>query len=379
MNNDVKVTVYGLSTEGYAIACQMAINGADVSIIDESTTSAVHMPVEIARTYPDVSALKEDELILPMEPISVAVSNAQYLFFTPMIRQTGSGIMDEIVYKFKDALDSLTKGNSVIFSLPLSLGGNNEMITLIEHVTGFKVGEEVSYFYYPLNNQSKPPRVIGSSNKQDSVLSNLLSEGKTIKKFATLASSENIHTIKILSKFSNLSAILEICKNVFDKDTQIDMIDGGIGDIFLDDMISGLFDLRMLPLSFEHTDPLMRLINGSLSGVDGYTKHLIDKIRLMLQNRDVKASRVRAVLCWTLDQYAMRGDKIEMRQTMLSRLRDYMGEVILLADFDLDMYHMDKVTLFIACTKSDLETILKIDSNPYTIIVTANPLCEISQ
>jgi len=30
-----KVVIYGLSTEGYAIGCQMAIKGADVQIIDE--------------------------------------------------------------------------------------------------------------------------------------------------------------------------------------------------------------------------------------------------------------------------------------------------------------------------------------------------------
>ena len=33
-----KVVVYGLSTEGYSLACQMAIQGADVQIIDETTT-----------------------------------------------------------------------------------------------------------------------------------------------------------------------------------------------------------------------------------------------------------------------------------------------------------------------------------------------------
>ncbi len=43
----VKVVVYGLSTEGYAIASQMAIKGADVSIIDESTPSAISLKAEI--------------------------------------------------------------------------------------------------------------------------------------------------------------------------------------------------------------------------------------------------------------------------------------------------------------------------------------------
>ena len=43
-----KVVVYGLSTEGYAIASQMAIKGADVYIIDESTPSAISLKSEIA-------------------------------------------------------------------------------------------------------------------------------------------------------------------------------------------------------------------------------------------------------------------------------------------------------------------------------------------
>ena len=58
-----KVVVYGLSTEGYAIASQMAIKGADVYIIDESTPSAISLKAEIAKTYPNVSSLKEDCLL----------------------------------------------------------------------------------------------------------------------------------------------------------------------------------------------------------------------------------------------------------------------------------------------------------------------------
>ena len=44
-----KVVVYGLSTEGYAIASQMAMKGADVFIIDESNPSAISLKAEIAK------------------------------------------------------------------------------------------------------------------------------------------------------------------------------------------------------------------------------------------------------------------------------------------------------------------------------------------
>lgn len=84
-----RVVVYGLSTEGYSLACQMAINGANVFIIDESSQSAISLKAEIAKTYPNVSSLKEDEPLLAMEPIDVAISKAQYLFFAPRIIKAG--------------------------------------------------------------------------------------------------------------------------------------------------------------------------------------------------------------------------------------------------------------------------------------------------
>ncbi len=104
-----KVVVYGLSTEGYAIASQMAMKGADVYIIDESNPSAISLKAEIAKIYPNVASLKEDEPLLAMEPIDVAISKAQYLFFTPRVRKTGQDIKTEIHSKFKDATKSLKK------------------------------------------------------------------------------------------------------------------------------------------------------------------------------------------------------------------------------------------------------------------------------
>ena len=95
-----KVVVYGLSTEGYSIACQMAIKGADVFLIDESTPSAISLKSEIAKTYPNVSALKEDEPLLAMEPNDVAISKA-ISFFTPKIRKTGQDIKTKFIPNLK--------------------------------------------------------------------------------------------------------------------------------------------------------------------------------------------------------------------------------------------------------------------------------------
>ena len=375
-----KVVVYGLSTEGYAIASQMAIKGADVYIIDESTPSAISLKAEIAKTYPNVSTLKEDEPLLAMEPIDVAISKADYLFFTPRIRKTGQDIKTEIHSKFKDAVTSLKKNSSVIFTLATGFGGNNENISLLEHVTGFQAGKNISYFYYPLEDLNQQPKIIGSFNgKEDLVLSDLLTTTKKEKFFVAISSSEHFHAIDTLSRFSSLCSILEVCKYAHDEITKNDLSSIDFQEIFLDNMINGLFDLKALGSSFEGSNSLMYLINGSVKGIDGYIKRLIDEIRGTLKKNDLKASRTKIALSWTLDQHAMRGDKIEMLQNLTSRLRDYIGDVEAYEDPDFNLFHSDKTTIIVACSQSDFDNIEKTKKDSNLIIIKANPLCETLQ
>jgi hypothetical protein len=375
-----KVVVYGLSTEGYAIASQMAIKGADVFIIDESTPSAISLKAEIAQTYPNVSSLKEDEPLLAMEPIDVAISKAQYLFFTPRIRKTGQDIKTEIHSKFKDAVTSLKKNSSIIFTLPTGFGGNNENISLLEHVTGLQTGKKISYFYYPLEDLNQTPKIIGSFNgKEDLILSDLLTTNKKEKKFVAISSSEHFHAIDILSRFSSLCSVLEVCKYAKDEITKNDLSSNDFQEIFLDDMINGLFDLKSLGSSFEGSNSLMYLINGSVKGIDNYIKRLIDEIRATLKKNDLKASRTKIAISWTLDQHAMRGDKIEMLQNLTSRLRDYIGDVEAYEDPDFNLFHSDKTTIIVACSQSDFDNIGKTKKDANLIIVKANPLCETLQ
>ena len=376
----VKVVVFGLSTEGYALACQMAIKGADVHIIDESTPSAISLKSEIAKTYPNVTSLKEDEPLLSMEPIDVAISQAKYLFFTPRIRKTGQDTKTEVNSKFKDATAPLKKGSAVIYNLATGFGGNNENISLLEHVTGLEVGKTISYYYYPLGDPNQIPNVIGSyDSTKDPKLEELLKTGKTEKKFVALSSAEHFHAINVLSRFSELCSVLEVCKFAKDEITKSDLTSDNFNKIFLDDMINGLYDLRSLGSSFEGANTLMYLINGSIKGLDGYIKRLIDEIRITLKKNDLKASRTKIAISWTLDQHAMRGDKIEMLQNLTSRLRDYIGDVEAFEGQNFDLYHSDKTTVVVVCSKSDYENIEKKRKDSDLILIKTSPLCEVIQ
>ena len=68
---------------------------------------------------------------------------------------------------------------------------------------------------------------------------------------------------------------IEVCKFAKDSVTKSDLNSEKLGELYLDDFIDGLFDLRSLSSSFEGASSLMYLINGSMKGLDGYIKRLI--------------------------------------------------------------------------------------------------------
>ena len=371
-----KVVIYGLSTEGYSLACQIALNGGDVQIIDESTPSAISIKEDIANSYPTVQALKDDEPLLAMTSIDAAISKAQVLIFAPKIRKTGQDIKIEINSKFKDAVSNIKKNCLVVYGLGTGFGGNSENMSLLEHVTGLKVGKNVSYFYYPLSKENISKSFIGSSDgKENESLKKLFSFNKNLN-FLTLTSSEYFHAIDILKQFSNQTSILEVCKFAKDSVTKSDLNSEKLGEIFLDDIIDGLFDLRSLSSSFEGASSLMYLINGSMKGIDGYIKRLIDETRLILKKNELKASRTKILLLWTLDQHEMKGEKIEKLQELELKLKDYIGDVESISQ-PTDIFQNDKTTIVVVCSKSDLEYILKNNKDDEIIILKANPLCQL--
>ena len=371
-----KVVIYGLSTEGYSLACKIALNGGDVQIIDESTPSAISIKQDIAKSYPSVQALKDDEPLLAMTSIDAAISKAQVLIFAPRLRKTGQDIKIEINSKFKDAVGNIKKGCSVIYGLGTGFGGNSENISLLEHVTGLKVGKNISYFYYPLSKENIIKPYMGSSDgKENEVLIKLFA-GDDKLNFLTLNSSEYFHAIDILKQFSTQTSILEVCKFAKDSVTKYDLNSETIGDLFLDDMINGLFDLRSLGSSFEGASSLTYLINGSMKGMDGYIKRLIDETRLILKKNELKASRTKILLLWSIDQHEMKGEKIEKLQELENKLKDYIGDVEAVNQ-PIDIFQNDKTTIVVICSKYDFDYMMKNNKDNELIMLKANPLCQL--
>lgn len=374
------VVVYGLSTEGYNFASSLVSAGHKVSLLDESTKMGFLLNTDIVRTYSSASDLIEDESLLELEAMDDVISSASYLFFFPKIRKIGQEVKIDISSKFIDAIKPINNNTSIIYTLPTGIGGNEENIDILEHTTGMTVGENIYYYYMPINSGPilSTNTILGNFNsKRDAFLENMLNKFTHQEiNFVDILSAELAYVSRILRHYSGIASVLEVCKfsTGYNIDNQI--VDNFYKDLYLDDITNGLHDLRIIQSFLHGSNPLVYLVNGTIKSIESYTKNLIDKVRYILKKRNLKASKTRISISWTLDTNEMRGDKIDVFTLLESKLRDYIGEVERKGTNSLDTYPSDKTTISIACSKNDYH-LLSQNNSPESIIIKANPICEV--
>jgi len=372
-----KVAVYGLSTEGYKIASHISNKGIPVSIIDDSSGMAITLKPDIAKTYSSVTSFIQDETLLDFEPFDVAINNASYIFFSPRIRKSGPDARNHIVSKFQDVIKHVSKDSSIIYTVPAGFGVNNENITLIEHRTGLNVGKNIFYHYMPVSSISSSlfDAIIGTRTELNSSLANMLDglySDQTIK-VVDMEAAEYIYCIRILRHYGSMSPIFEICKfadnNFQHQDTETESFD----EMYLDDLVAGLFDLNTILSSLTGISPLTLLLKGNIATVENYIKHLTEQIKIILKKYELKASKTKAIISWTFDPNEMRGDRLEIISRLESRLKDYVGDVER-QDSMFDFYSSEKKLIVISCSKSDFQRLVKNNPNSEIIVLKATPL-----
>ena len=372
--------VYGMSEEGYAAACIMAVKGTPVSLVDESTASAVQLTAEMAKIYPDVHSLKEDEPILFLEPTNKAVGEAAYLVFSPRMKAGEDAA--EVLSKFKDAASCLGRDSSVVYCLPTGLGGNAENMSVLEHVTGFEVGKTISYYYYPLGGPSGSPAVIGTAGAGNENLARMLAAGRRVKAFASIPTSEYLYTMHLLSHFTSVYDVLEVCRiasggarssvPVPASELSLD----GITDLFLDDMVVGQHDMCMLPSSpAEGLGGIAHLVNMASRGIDQYIRRLATTLHRALKRHEIRPSKTQVLVSWTINRHEIRADKVVTLGALIECLRDYVSDVAY--ERDAEQFHTDRTLVVVACSKADYERAAARKDSP-AILLKANPMCEVS-
>ena len=373
----LKVAVYGLSTEGYKIASHISTKGIPVSIIDDSSGMAITLKPDIAKTYSSVTSFIQDETLLDFEPFDVAINNASFIFFTPRIRKSWPDAKNHIGSKFQDVIKHVNKDSSIIYSVPAGFGVNNENITLIERRTGLSVGKNIFYHYMPISSISSTlfEPILGTKSHLNSNLTSLLNGlyPNNTMKIVDIESAEYIYCIRILRHYGLMSPIFEICKFA-DHTFQSQIMESeSLDEIYLDDLVVGLFDLNTILYSLAGISPLTLLVKGNIATVENYIKHLTEQIKIILKRFELKASKTKAIISWTFDPNEMRGDRLEIISRLESRLKDYVGDVER-HDSIFDFYSSEKKIIVLSCSKTDFEKLNKNNPNSEIIIVKATPL-----
>lgn len=373
----MKVAVYGLSTEGYKIASHISNKGVPVSIIDDSSGMAITLKPDIAKTYSSVTSFIQDETLLDFEPFDVAINNASYIFFTPRIRKSWPDAKNHIGSKFQDVIKHVSKDSSIIYTVPAGFGVNNENITLIEHRTGLSVGKNIFYHYMPISSIPSAlfDAIIGTKSELDSNLTSLLSglDSSNRIKVVDIESAEYLYSIRILRHYGLMSPIFEICKFADNTYQSQIMENESYDEMYIDDLVGGLFDLNTILSSLTGISPLTLLVKGNIATVENYLKHLTEQIKIILKKYELKASKTKAIISWTFDPNEMRGDRLDIISRLESRLKDYVGDVER-HDSLFDFYSSEKKIIVVSCSKDDFDRLNKNNPNSEIIIIKATPI-----
>ena len=375
--DSLKVAVYGLSTEGYKIASHISTKGIPVSIIDDSSGMAITLKPDIAKAYSSVTSFIQDETLLDFEPFDVAINNASYIFFTPRIRKSWPDAKNHIGSKFQDVIKHVSKDSSIIYTVPTGFGANNENITLIEHRTGLNVGKNIFYHYMPVSSIPSAlfDAIIGTKSELDSNLTSLLSglDSSNRIKVVDIESAEYLYCIRILRHYGLMSPIFEICKFADNSYQSKIMENESYDEMYIDDLVGGLFDLNTILSSLSGISPLTLLVKGNIATVENYLKHLTEQIKIILKKYELKASKTKAIISWTFDPNEMRGDRLDIISRLESRLKDYVGDVER-HDSLFDFYSSEKKIIVVSCSKDDFDRLNKNNLNSEIIIIKATPI-----
>ncbi|MGN6709220.1 MAG: hypothetical protein ACTHKF_07730 [Candidatus Nitrosocosmicus sp.] len=349
-------------------------------IIDENSRLGIILTDKLVKEYPNIAFLMEEELLLNLEPFDKSINNAPIIFFVPRIRKTNYDVKNDIIPKFKEIISNLKKNTSIIFNIPVGIGGNSEIISLIEHLSGLIVGSDIYYYYNPIDKIKTNEIIIGSYQQQindpflNKTINLIYKHDLKALKIVSVSTSELLYTINIINRYSALVSINEITKLNRLKEIRTEMLQNSVESVYFDDIVNGLFDLRIISLSLTSSSSLGYIINGIIRSIEGFVKSLVEEIRFQLKEREIKASRTKITIFWTIDYNEIRGDKSVIRELLKLKLMDYIAEVEIQ---DIENFLPTMITnIIIAWSLLDYKKVLaRVNKNHHShkiILISAN-------
>jgi len=351
----LKVAIYGQTTEGYKLASKL-VDRASVTMIDETLQMATELDQRFLKSHPDLEELMSSEPLMDLKPIGSVLEGANVVFFTPKLRRPSEESVIESSSKLRDLSKYISKGTVVANTLPTGPGGNSENIVLLEKRTGLKVGESLDYAYMPLHPRSADPAILACiSREQDN--QPLESLGFKSNSQSVLA-AELGYVSGVLESSVRLASEIEVMKRA--REAKVKIPTGG-DDAYLDDFSPHLYELKAIQASEEAGESISYLAGTAVKSFENYVRYVVDEAREMLKEMELKASRTRIVLLWNLDRHEIRSERLQMAESIVQRLRDYVSDVETVSGEKLkagsEAFDSQKHNLVIVCSKSDQESV----------------------
>jgi len=311
--------MYGLTSEAYRLAATL-VDRAQVTIVDETLQMAMDIDPAFLKKNPNLQEVMAEEPLLRFKPLEQVLGEAQVIFFTPRLRRPSDETLIEAGSKLRDLARYLSKGVTLVNSLPTGPGGNSDNIMLAEKQTGLQVGSTLTYSYMPLRPGDFKPAVISAAG---------LMEKGALQTLGFVPNSQNVFSAELEYASSVMeSAVasvteIELARRA--REAKVTM--QGSSGVYLDEFSKYLYELKAIQASEETGESISYLAGATLKSFDNYVRYTVDETREVLKEKQLKASRTKISLLWNLDKYEMRGERLQVAESIQQRLRDYVTDV----------------------------------------------------
>ena len=315
----IKVAMYGLTSEAYRLAAEL-VDKAQVTIVDETLQMAMDLDQTFLKKNPNLQDLMAEEPLLSFKPLEQVLGDAQVIFFTPRLRRPSEETLIEAGSKLRDLARYLSKGVTLVNSLPTGPGGNSENIMLVEKQTGLQIGATLTYSYMPLKPRDPKPAVVSAAG---------LMEKGALQSLGFGPNSQNVFS-------AELEYASEVMETAVASVTEIEMARRAreakvslqrSSSTYIDEFSKFLYELKAIQASEETGESMSYLAGATLKSFDNYVRYVVDEAREVLKEKQLKASRTKISLVWNLDKYEMRGERLQVAESIQQRLRDYVTDV----------------------------------------------------
>jgi hypothetical protein len=364
----LNVAMYGLTSEAYKLAAEL-VEKAQVTIIDETLQMAMVVDSPFLKKNPNLGQLMSEEPLLGLKPIESVLGEAQIVFFTPRLRRPSDEALIEASTKMRDVSKYLSKGVIFVNTLPTGPGGNSENIMLLEKQTGLKIAESINYAYVPLRPRDPRPTVVATAGR----------EIRHLRDLGFNENSQNIFSAELeYASFvigSTIGAVTEIELSKRAREANVSL--QKVSETYIDDFTKYLYDLKTIQASDETGESISYLAGAIVKSLENYVRYVVDETREVLKEKELKASRTKISLLWTLDRYEMRGERVQVSDSVQLRLRDYVTDVEVIPGSSVkagsEVLDPLKHNIVIACSKEDNELVRQVKKGHRNLEMTLLP------